>query len=491
MSVPGPRLHTVPTHLDDPVNLAAELTSDLAGERVSRGEQAARREIDRARQDLPRLEPVVWDCYLGELTEQMRRTSEADPIGIYVSLLGAAGVRLGQHPRVQAGDDRHPLLVWPMVIGRSGGGRKGASWSAARRLLSAADPGFAAGNVRSGLTSGEGLAAIFAEPEEHHTEPEQPETGLFAAPPKRGKGSTGGLLPPGDRRLLVFEPEWAAVMARMRREGNTLSATLRAAWEGGDLSTLNVTARVAPTSHVGLIVHITPEEFRAKLSTSDLAGGTYNRFLPISVARAQFLPLSTGAPAELVERLGATLAHRLTDGASTGAIGFTGPAATVWRDLYVEFGTDHGDTGPVEQFLARTAPNCLRIAGIHAALDGRKALEPRHLQAAAALVRYSIDSVRAVFSTSDDQRKLLAYLADAGAEGRTKTEITNVCFGKNKDTKTEIEPLLAHLLAAGTVTKDSRAPAGGRGRRAEVYLAVLGAGLNGRTEQRPDQGKPP
>ncbi|HZD14969.1 MAG TPA: DUF3987 domain-containing protein [Pseudonocardiaceae bacterium] len=289
---------------------------------------------------------------------------------------------------------------------------------------------------------------------------------------------------------MVFEPEWAVVMARMRREGNTLSATLRAAWEGGDLSTLNVTARIAPTSHVGLITHITPEEFRAKLSTSDLAGGTYNRFLPISVARAQFLPLSVGAPTELVANLGADLAQRLEHGTHLATIGFTAPAARLWRDLYVEFGTDHGDTGPVEQFLARTAPNCLRIAAIHAALDTANTIGPAHLTAAAALIRYSIASVRTVFSTTGDQRRLLAFLTDAGNQGRTKTEITNVCFGKNKDTRTEIEPLLAQLLAAGAITQTTRNPTGGRGRRAEIYLAAQ-PGTNGRTEQLADQAQPP
>ena len=92
------------------------------------------------------------------------------------------------------------------------------------------------------------------------------------------------LLPEGDCRLVAYEPEWASVMARMKREGNTLSATLRAAWEGGNLSTLNVDARVARRAHIGILPHITPKEFNAKVSASDMAGGTYNRFLPVAVS---------------------------------------------------------------------------------------------------------------------------------------------------------------------------------------------------------------
>ena len=464
MSAPGPHLRALPNQPDD----QPDFTSiEMPGERVGPGEQAARAEVARARRELPRVEQAVWDCYLGDLTARMATTSEADPVGIYASLLGAAGVYLGQNPRVQAGDDRHPLLVWPLIVGRTGGGRKGASWSAARRLLSAGVPDFVAANIKSGLTSGEGLAAIFAEPEDDPLDP----SGEAAAPSRRGGRGTGGLLPPGDRRLLVFEPEWAAVMARMRRDGNTLSATLRAAWEGGDLSTLNVSARVAPSSHVGLIAHITPEEFRAKLSSSDLAGGTYNRFLPLAVARTQFLPLSSGAPADLVHDLGAGLADRLDAGSRTSSVGFTASAAVLWRDLYVEFGTDHGDNGPVEQFLSRTAPNCLRIAAIHAALDRKSAIEPDHLNAAAALIRYSIASVRTVFNHNEDTARLLAYITDAGPDGRTRREITSEHFGGNKKAD-YIDSMLNRLITSNAVTPTQRPRADGKpGRRAEVYIA--------------------
>lgn len=484
MTAPRP-LHAVPTPSTDPTS--AEHTPPGGGGSVRAAEEAARAEVARARRDLPQVEPAVWECYLGGLTTAMATTSEADPIGIYTTLLCAAGVHLGQHPHVQAGDDHHPLLIWPMLIGRTGGGRKGASMSAARRLLRAADPGFVATNLRSGLTSGEGLAAIFADPEEPDDD-----TGLHTPDTERTPARRRGraLLPPGDRRLLVFEPEWAAVMARMRREGNTLSATLRAAWEGGDLSTLNVTARVAPDSHVGLLAHITPEEFRAKLSASDLAGGTYNRFLPIAVARAQFLPLSRGAPTELVDQLGASLAQRLEQGAQLGRIGLSAPAATLWRNLYVEFGTDHGDTGPVEQFLARTAPNCLRIAAIHAALDHTPNIEPEHLTAAAALMRYCIASVRTVFNRNEDLHRLRVFIDDAGPAGRTRTEITKECFGKKRSTE-QIGELLERLLGAGVITQTVRRPPSGRGRPTEVYASAPGGEISELTNKPPDQGKHP
>jgi len=430
---------------------------------VDEAESRASAEVARARAELPPLDPAVFDCYLGTLVNQLAHSTEGDPIGILASLICAAGVHLGQRPHIRAGDDPHPLLVWPLIIGRTGGGRKGASWSTPKRLLAATDAEFTTRNIKSGLTSGEGLAAVFAD-----NDPDEDE-----ALASRGKKSGGAsLLPPGDLRLLVFEPEWAGVMSRMKREGNALSATLRQAWEGGDLSTLNVTARIAPSSHVGLLAHITPDEFRAKVSTSDLAGGTYNRFLPIAVARSKFLPLAGGASPDLVAELGSALAHRLLKGAQSGAIGFTDEGALLWRTLYVEFGIDHGDNGPVEQFLSRTAPNCLRIAAIHAVLDGADLIDVRHLTAAAALVRYSIASARSIFAGDPTLTKLATWIGEAGHQGRTREEIRSDFFKRNKNAE-QVTALLGQLVDSGQITSTKRPAAGGKGGKpTEVYAVT-------------------
>lgn len=421
-----------------------EVPADASAE-----EAEAIAEVARSRAALPTVDPAVFDCYLGSLVEQVEPHTEADPLAILASLLCAAGVRLGQDPHVRAGDDPHPLLVWPLIVGRTSAGRKGTSWSSARRLLRAADPDFVARNVRSGLTSGEGLAAMFVDDD---------------------SDSTPGRLPTGDRRLLMLEPEWAAVMNRMRREGNSLSATLRAAWEGGDLSTLGVNARIAPSSHVGLLAHISPREFRDKVSASDMAGGTYNRFLPLAVARSKFLPTGGAVDDDTMTRIGDSLADRLITGSRLHTIGFTTAAAHLWRRLYVEFGRDHGDDGPVEQFIARAAPNCLRIAAIHAALDLTDEIEPSHLTAAAALMRYSIATARAVFTDTKTPARLLAWIAEAGEAGRTRKDITTEFFAGNARAD-HINALLDQLMDAGRITRSNRPPKGGTGRPTAVYTA--------------------
>ncbi|WP_017972914.1 DUF3987 domain-containing protein [Actinopolyspora halophila] len=429
---------------------------------IDAAERDAAAAVAQARRELPERDETMFATYLGSVVREVEAATEADPVALLGSLVAALGVHLGPGPHVRAGDDRHPLLVWPLVIGRTNSGRKGASWSTARRLITTADPEFAATNIRTGLTSGEGLAELFTADES-----DSPSEGKSAS---REKSSA---LPSSDRRLLVYEPEWAAVMARMKREGNSLSATLRAAWEGGDLSTMGVSARVARESHVGILAHITPAEFRAKVSSADMAGGTYNRFLPLLVSRSQFLPMATGTEPDLLDRLANGLAQRVHHGAQLGQLTVTTEAAATWRGLYVEFGTDTGEEGPVEQFISRTAPNCLRVAGIHAALDGSTRISTTHLHAAAALVRYAIASARATFTDTDPTPgRLATWISEAGPQGRTRKEITTDFFGGNRKAD-DITAYLDQLAEAGRITKHRQQPTGGKGGRTkEIYTAT-------------------
>jgi hypothetical protein len=236
---------------------------------------------------------------------------------------------------------------------------------------------------------------------------------------------------------------------------------------------MNVTARIARGTHIGIIAHISPTEFRTKVSGADMAGGTYNRFLPIAVARSQFLPLAPGITPSVLAETGFDLAARLLHATTIGALGFTSDATRAWRRLYVEFGTDHGDDGPIGEFISRTAPYCLRIAGLHAALDGHTHIDTPHLSAAAALVRYAIASARSVFNTDQVSSKLTAWIAAAGPEGRTKEQIRSEFFRRNKSAK-EVTAVLDELTTAGAIVRTTRPRVDGNraGRQPEVYTAT-------------------
>jgi len=53
-------------------------------------------------------------------------------------------------------------------------------------------------------------------------------------------------------------------------------------------------------------------------------------------------------------------------------------------DLYPEFTETDDDDYAYSEFARRAAPYCLRIAGLHAALDGRALISKDHLAAAGA-----------------------------------------------------------------------------------------------------------
>ncbi|MGZ3140567.1 DUF3987 domain-containing protein [Lentzea chajnantorensis] len=428
--------------------IAQPAPADVAGQLAA---QAAA-QVARARQWLPTIEPAAFDCYLGKLTTLMDPHTEADPAGVLATLVSAAGVFIGHGPHLQLGFEKHPLLVWPLLIGATGLGRKGTATNAALTLVGMADNGFRASNVHTGLSTGEGLAAV------------------FAAEPEDGKaGSKPRLLPEGDCRLLVEEPEWASVMARMKREGNTLSATLRAAWEGGNLSTLNVDARMARQSHLGIVAHITPGEFTAKVSASDLAGGTYNRFLPVAVAASKFFPAAPDTT--LLGELAASFGDRLRSASQLGALGCTDAAELEWKRLQLEFTGHLGRDRPqVDEFISRAGVTCLRIAALYAALDRTDQITPAHMTAAAALVRYSIASARAVLAPNDAADKVMAYLTAAAPNGKTTTEITKEVFqGHAKRDGIDLAALLGQLCDAGRLTK---AVQPGKGRPTVTYTAA-------------------
>lgn len=420
---------------------------------VSELERLGAAQVARARAWLPVVDQAVFGCYLGRLALTIDPHTEGDPVGVLASLVGAAGVHLGPGPHLRLGfGERHPLLVWPMLVGATGIGRKGTATNAALGLLGLADPHFLANNKRSGLSSGEGLAAAFAVTDDDGN----------------GGGGSPRLLPEGDFRLLAVETEWGGVMARMKREGNTLGALLRQAWEGGDLSTLNVAARMAHQSHLGIIAHITPKEFRGKVSAADLAGGTYNRFLPVAVAQSKSHPPTPDDV--LMNELAASLAARLDHAATLTVIGFTPAAELAYRRLQIEFDAHLGGDGPVEEFISRAAANCVRIAAIHAALDRTPLITLDHLEAAAALVRYSIATAQTIVGQGPEAAQLRKLIGDAGPQGCDKTAITRR-FHKDKRTTDRYTAALRDLIEKGDVTVTRLPRADGRpGKGKEVYI---------------------
>jgi hypothetical protein len=208
----------------------------------------------------------------GKIVRTIEPASEADPAALLVQTLVAFGSIIGRSAHFTVEADRHHSNEFIVLVGRTSKARKGTSWGHVQRLMQQAEEQWASERVQSGLSSGEGLIWAVRDPictQERVKEKGQP---VHYEEVEKDPGVA-------DKRLLVYEPEFANVLKQTERQGNTLSAILRQAWDGGDLRTLvkNSPAR-ATGAHVSLIGHITADELRRYLTQTETGTGPLWRF---------------------------------------------------------------------------------------------------------------------------------------------------------------------------------------------------------------------
>lgn len=370
----------------------------------------------------------VYQGWLGRAVSSLAPTTEADPVAILASFAAEFSTMVGPEPHVMIHDDAHPLLIWPLILGRTGNGRKGMSYGVTKKVMRRADVDFYANCVTSGLSSGEGLISAVADGDDEDA--------------------------PGGKVLFVVETEYAVTMARAGREGNTLGGVLRQAWEGDTLRAMTRAMMRATRPHVGILAHITPDEFRLRVKTAEMAGGTYNRFLPIYSERLREIPLGDGAARELIATLGVEMAERVKRAKDVRAVGLTPDAADYWSTVvYPVLSASPAADGVTAQFTARATAYCRRLAAVYALADGAAIVGREHLEAAYHLMHYSRATAAYVFgatSTGDPRLdKVLAALMSAGEAGLTRTQISSDVFKKHITT-----PLLDEVLAKLTALPD-------------------------------------
>src|SRR5579885_600680 len=212
--------------------------------------------------------PVLDEAALyglpGRLVQTIAPTTEAHPAAILINALVFAGNVAGRVPHARGGGVRHGTNLYAVVVGKSRGGRKGTAAAVARAPFARAFPQWFEERVVRGLSSGEGLIA-------------QVRDRLT----KSGKDGLEIVLDEGvtDKRLCIQEPEFGVVLRVMMREGNTLSAHLRAAWDGDNLAALTKNPLRASAPHISILGQITPFELEQLLSGVDVSNGFANRFL--------------------------------------------------------------------------------------------------------------------------------------------------------------------------------------------------------------------
>ena len=378
----------------------------------------------------------------GQIVARIAPHTEADPAAILTQLLVCCGALIGRGAFFQVEATRHHPNEFLVLVGDSAKARKGSSFDHVARLLSDADPAFES-RLTTGLSSGEGLVWAVRDPQ----------------------GPDPGAL---DKRLLVVEPEFATVLKSTGRELSTLSPTLRSAWDGRPLALLTRTAPARATSaHVSIIGHITQTELRRHTTTVEIANGFLNRFVFAAVRRVRLLP-EGGDPNPIK---GSGLAHYLTSmlrhAQTAGQLTLDPDARELWWQLYPQL-TEPAD-GIIGHLTARAEAHTIRLALIHALLDGQRQIGPEHLRAALALWDYAARSTRWALgqATGDPLAEQIHAALARSPDGLTRTQIRDLCQ-RNLPAE-RIDHALAALAAAGRATRQ-RTPTAGR--PAELWTAT-------------------
>jgi Protein of unknown function (DUF3987) len=354
--------------------------------------------------DWPKLDPIVLHGVVGEIVNTIAPETEADPAALAIELLVRAGNAIGRGPHAVVGADVHPPRLNALIVGETSHGRKGMSRSEATRFMKAADPEWAQSAPMSGFGSGEGVIVELADPGRR-----------------------------GDTRLLIEEGEFARVLAVTSRDGDTLSANIRDAWDGQPLRRRIAKEKVVVSDHhVSVIAHITPDELRRRLTDTEAANGFANRFLYILARRSQLLPEGGSLDPLAVETLGGKLHRRIQSARTAGRRGRSEAAREMWADLYGRFDRDAAG-GLAGAVTARADAQVLRLSLLFSLLDGAPAIEVDHLAAAWHLWRYADASARYIFgdSTGDPAvDRLLEALAEAEPGGLDAVEMKQA-IGRN------------------------------------------------------------
>ncbi len=335
------------------------------------------------------------------------------------------------------------LRLFVALVGATAKGRKGTSWSTPRYVLSQVDPTWARTRIKSGLSSGEGLIHNVRDRQEEEREV------------KQGKGQPAKLqrvvVDAGepDKRLLIVEPELAVTLKVMTRQGNTLSAIIREAWDSGDLAILTKNSPERATgAHMSIIGHITEEELRRNLTETERANGFANRFLWLLVRRSQVLPEGGRVPDEILDPLIRELAAVVDEARRIYELTRDDVATAMWRRVYEPL--SEGKPGLVGAIISRAEAQVLRLSALYAALDGSATIRPPHLEAALALWQYAEASAHRIFG--DRLGDPLADLILNALQMRrpmTETEIARLFSGHKP--ATEIQAALATLNRLGRV----------------------------------------
>lgn len=388
--------------------MLAEKLTDLQCDQYE--EQIYERKTESSLSTWPKLNKVAYQGLIGEIVEVIEPHTESDPVAILGHALCMFGSVIGRsaHFRVEA--NRHYTNENAIFIGDTGKGRKGTGEGIVNELFtfnSSASHDWKTNRIKSGLSSGEGII--------YHVRNETE--------------NDAGIM---DKRLYIREPEFGGVLRTLERNGNTLSALIRQAWDSGDLSLLTKNNPLTATgAHISIIGHITSQELKRYLYETEIFNGLANRFLWFCVRRSKLLPEG----GSFFEMDASTLKTKIQDSIefakTVNEVKRDDAARKIWIDVYPSL--SEGKPNMAGAVLSRAEAHVMRLALLYALMDLSSSIKADHLCAALALWEYVEASVEYLFGdrTTDGVANIILDSLSNTVDGLTKTEISNL-FNKHE-----------------------------------------------------------
>jgi Protein of unknown function (DUF3987) len=395
----------------------------------------------------PELDQAAYHGTVGEFVSAVEEHTEADPAALTFQLLIAFGNCAGRSPHQMIGPTRHGLNNFVALVGETAKGRKGTSEAYVRSEMRDADPDWARNCIKGGVVSGEGIIYHLRDPNPlNETDP--------------------GV---SEKRLQLIESEFATLLKATERQQNTSSEVLRQAWDGQILRTLAKNSPLqASDTHVSVITHITLNELRRNLTSTQQANGFGNRFLWALVRRSKELPIPTEPDRGTMQRIAASITAALSAARRGAQFDFNDAARELWVAEYHELSAAR--PGLLGGITGRAEAHVRRLAAIYAALDSTCAITAEHLRAALAIWKYAAVSAEQIFGDAlgDPAADGILSALRMQSGGLTRTEITNL-FSRHLS-GAAIEAALLTLISGGLanfVTEKTR------GRSTERWFAAV------------------
>jgi len=386
----------------------------------------------------PELEPIALHGILKKACDVSTRYSEASKVAVAANILSTFSAIIGRTAYQHIGDGVCHARPFFLLTGKTGKARKGTSEYTPKRIFDAVEKLLGedytpAKRHEGGLSTGEGLGWTIRDD----------------TLDEAGEVTEVGVK---DKRLYISEAEFAGTMAAASREKNNLSATIRTAWDGKNISPLVKNAKWCTTNpHIVITGHITSAELLDRMSDVDAQSGFMNRFIILHIVRPKLVPLPKRTPDEDVQQIAAHFAESVifargdNEGENNGLEMKLSPdAIKYWCGRYK--GLTKEDNGLAGVLLVRTEIYCRMFAMIFALLDKSAIIEVDHIKAALAWIKYWRESVRYIFQT-------LAAKAEASKMNDTAKGVYEFICSNSKCTRTELTSHFKNKLNSSEITQ--------------------------------------